>query len=130
MEKAFEVLLVSCGPENRKALFGVFRDLPVKAHTISTLAEVRRYAAVSRIDLVFCEEQLSDGSYREVFSELRTTWPSARFVLLMGNGEWTEYLEALRLGVAEVLRPPLLPIDIDLALIHSSWNTRRDWLTQ
>ena len=80
----------------------MFRDLPVKVHTASTLAEARRFMAANRIDMVFCEEQLSDGSYREVFFELRSTWPAARFVLLMGNGEWTEYLEALRLGVEEV----------------------------
>jgi hypothetical protein len=33
--------------------------------------------------------------------------------------EWEEYLEALRLGAEEVLRCPLQPTDIDLALIHA-----------
>ena len=33
--------------------------------------------------------------------------------------EWEEYLEALRLGATEVLRCPLQPSDVDLALIHA-----------
>ena len=42
-----------------------------------------------------------------------------RFVVMLCTGEWEEYLEALRLGAEEVLRCPLQPTDVDLALIHA-----------
>jgi hypothetical protein len=47
----------------------------------------------------------------------------------MRDGERPEYLEALRLGVQEVLRPPLLPIDIDLAFIHSFRRIERELMS-
>lgn len=123
MENSFGVLIVSPRPENRKICLGVLGVLPVSAFAVSTLAQARELMASRPMDMVFCEEQLSDGSYREILSELRATRSSTQFVLLMNNGEWNEYLEALRLGVEEVLRPPLLPMDIDLAFIHSLRKT-------
>jgi hypothetical protein len=38
---------------------------------------------------------------------------------MLCTGEWDEYLEALHLGAEEVLRCPLQPTDVDLALIHA-----------
>ena len=34
-------------------------------------------------------------------------------------GEWTEYMEALRLGVFEVISSPLHPTDVELAVIRA-----------
>jgi DNA-binding NtrC family response regulator len=50
---------------------------------------------------------------------VRTLHPATRFVVMLCTGEWEEYLEALRLGAEEVLRCPLQPTDVDLALIHA-----------
>ena len=130
MEKVLDVLLVSCHAENRRTLFGVFQDLPVNAHSVFTLAQAIEFISAHRIDMVFCEETLPDGSYRDVLAKLRSDSPSAQFILLMCSGEWDEYLEALRLGVEEVLGSPVLPIDVDLALIHSFRNAPRELVCQ
>ena len=130
MEKVLDVFLISCHAENRRTLFGVFQDLPVNAHSVFTLAQAMEFISGHRFDLVFCEEKLPDGSYREALSKLRSRSSSAQFILLMCHGEWDEYLEALRLGVEEVLRSPVLPIDIDLALIHSARNAPREFVCQ
>jgi hypothetical protein len=44
---------------------------------------------------------------------------------MLCTGEWEEYLEALHLGAAEVIRCPLQPTDVDLALIHTMHDRRR-----
>ena len=119
MEKPLQVLVVSCNAETRRTLSGVLRDLPVRAHLFSSVAQARHFVATRHVDMVFCEELLFDGSYKQLLGALRVARPDAQFVLVMRNGEWAEYLEALRLGVENVLRPPLLPIDIDLVFIHS-----------
>ena len=126
MQKPFEVLFVSSQDENKKTLLGVCRDLPVKARTVYTFAQAKQFLSAHQVRMVFCDELLPDGSYREVLAVLRTASPIAQFVLVMRDGEWQEYLEALRLGVQEVLRPPLLPIDIDLAFIHSFQRIERE----
>ena len=126
MEKPFQVLFVSSQVENKRTLLGVCRDLPVKAHTAYSFAQAKQFLSSHPVGMVFCDELLPDGSYREVLAALRTASPAAHFVLVMRDGEWREYLEALRLGVQEVLRPPLLSIDIDLAFIHSFQRIERE----
>ena len=119
MEKELDLLLVSCRYENRETMFRVFRDLPVNPYSVSTVQQAKEFLSDHPVEAVFCEERLGDGSYREVLTELRCQSPCARFVLMMCTGEWVDYLEALRLGVAEVLRAPLQAINVDLALIHA-----------
>lgn len=130
MEKALDVLVVCCQLENTKTLLGVFRDLPIKAHSVSKLAQANEFMANHRVDMVFCDEWLPDGSYRGVLARLRDTSPAAQFVLLMLNGEGQACLEASRLGVEEVLRPPLRPIDVDLAFVHSFRHAEHDLVSQ
>ena len=74
VEKAFGVSLVSQSPKNRKTLFRVLEDLPVKVQAVFTLAQIRRFMPIHHIDIAFCEEQLPDSSYREIFSAIRTVW--------------------------------------------------------
>jgi DNA-binding NtrC family response regulator len=130
VEKVLDVLLVGCQIENRRNLFDVFRDIPVDAYTVSNLAGAKEFLANHRIDMMFCEEHLADGSYGDALSELRATSPSAQFVLLMRKEEWEEYLEALRLGVEHVLRVPLQSIDVDLMLIRSMRNVTHELVSQ
>jgi DNA-binding NtrC family response regulator len=119
MEQQVKVLLVSSQRENKRTLLGVLRDLTVRPYVVSTWAQAKTLISRHEFSVVFCEELLPDGSYRDVFTFLREISNAAKFVLVLRDGEWEEYLEALRLGVEEVLRPPLMSIDVDLTLIHA-----------
>lgn len=119
MEKLLEVLIVSCRPENRKALLKVFEDLPLNTYCVSNLKQAREALATHEVAVVFCEERLSDGSYRELLSTVQQLNKIPRFVVTLCTGEWEEYLEALHLGASEVIRCPLQPTDVDMALIHT-----------
>lgn len=66
--------------------------------------------------MVSYEELLSDGSYCDLLTDVRATWPETRFVALLST---EEYLQAMRLGAQEVLRCPLWSTDVDLVLIQS-----------
>jgi DNA-binding NtrC family response regulator len=79
--------------------------------------------------MVFCEERLSDGSYCDLLTDVRATWPETRFVVLLCRGKWKEYLQAMRLGAQEVLRCPLRPTDIDLVLIQATKKSARKEMT-
>jgi DNA-binding NtrC family response regulator len=129
MQKLLPVLIVSCRPENRKSLLKVFDGLPLNTYCASNLAQAREVLSKHKPAVVFCEERLSDGSYRELLSTVHASSPKLRFVVMLCTGEWEEYLEALHLGAAEVIRCPLEPTDIDMALIHTmhgngalTWN--------
>jgi DNA-binding NtrC family response regulator len=120
MEIPLPILIVSCRPENRKMLTRIFDGLPVDSYVAPTLEEARTALKSRQFAVVFCEERLRDGSYRELMAEVQSNAPDTQFIVLLCTGEWEEYLEALRLGAEEVLRCPLQPTDVDLALIHAT----------
>jgi DNA-binding NtrC family response regulator len=116
------ILIVSCRPENRKMLLRVFEDLPIDSYSASSIHQAKEALRARSFSVVFCEERLTDGAYTDLLKELKNTQPSTRLVVMLCTGEWEEYLEALRLGAEEVLRCPLQPTDVDLALIHAMRN--------
>jgi DNA-binding NtrC family response regulator len=124
MRNQLEVLVVSCRPENRKSLLRVFDGLPINAYCASSIQQAREFLTSHALAVVFCEERLSDGSYRDLLSTVQSCSPSVRFVVMLCTGEWEEYLEALHLGASEVIRCPLQPTDVDMALIHTMHDSR------
>lgn len=119
MDNGLPILIVSCRPENRKMLLRVFDGLPVDSYTASTLQQARETLRSRSFSVIFCEERLSDGRYADLLPDVRAVSGDARFVVMLCTGEWEEYLEALRVGAEEVLRCPLQPTDVDLALINA-----------
>ena len=125
MDNGLPILIVSCRPENRKTLMRVFDGLPIDSYSASTIQQAKETLDSRSFSVVFCEERLSDGCYRDLLNDVRLSAASQNtgFVVMLCTGEWEEYLEALRLGAEEVLRCPLQPTDIDLALIHATRNS-------
>jgi DNA-binding NtrC family response regulator len=119
MDKKVAILVVSCRVENKKLLVRVFDGLPLDAYVVSSVQQAKETLSSRPFSVVFCEERLPDGGYSELLQEVHVTPSHPRFVVLLCTGEWDEYLEALRLGVGEVLRCPLQPTEVDLALIHA-----------
>ena len=122
MDNGLPILIISCRPENRKMLLRVFDGLPIDSYSASSIAQAREALHSRSFSVIFCEERLADGSYRDLLEEIHSASDATRFVVMLCTGEWEEYLEALRLGAEEVLRCPLQPTDIDLALIHAMRN--------
>ena len=119
MDHGLPILIVSCRPENRKMLMRVFDGLPIDSYAAPSIAQAKEALQSHSFSVVFCEERLSDGTYGELLNDVHSNQQGTRFVVMLCTGEWEEYLEALRLGAEEVLRCPLQPTDIDLALIHA-----------
>jgi DNA-binding NtrC family response regulator len=119
MDNGLPILIVSCRAENRKMLMRIFEGLPIDSYTAHTLEQAREALKSRPFSVVFCEERLSDGSYRDLLADLRAAADEIRFVVMLCTGEWEEYLEAMHRGAEEVLRCPLQPTDVDLALIHA-----------
>jgi two-component system response regulator PilR (NtrC family) len=119
MDNGLPILIVSCRPDNRKMLMRVFDGLPIDSYSAPSIEQAKEALRLRPFSVVFCEERLTDGSYNDLLREVRAASEDIRFVVMLCTGEWEEYLEALRLGAEEVLRCPLQPTDVDLALIHA-----------
>jgi DNA-binding NtrC family response regulator len=113
------VLVVSARLENKKALLRILNNLPVEVFTVGSHAQAREVLAQRPISIVFCEERVTDGGYLDLLAHTLTRHESVQFIVMLFAGEWTHYAEALRFGATEVVRCPLLPTDVELALIHA-----------
>src|SRR5262249_10220268 len=120
MENRWDILVVSGRFENKRTLLHILYDLPVFVFTSSTVREAHEVLATRPIRLVFCEENLADGSYRNLLDSIHSAQPSTQLVLMLSTGEWDEYLEALKLGAWDVVRCPLQATDVELALIRAA----------
>ena len=126
MENAVDVLVVSSRIENKKTLMRTLEGLPVNTFSASTIFQALEFLATHPFAIVFCEERLPDGSYRELLASVASSPQTNRFIVVQCTDEWEQYLEALRLGAAEVLRVPLRAPDIDIALFHAMRQGREN----
>jgi DNA-binding NtrC family response regulator len=115
--KQWDVLIVSARGENSQALLRILKDLPIHTFAAASVAQAKQVLSRHPVDLIFCEESLPDGSYRQLLELAIARNKKSRFVVILCTGEWDEYLEAIGLGVTDVLRCPLQSIDVELVLI-------------
>jgi len=97
----------------------MLEGMSVNVFSCSTLIQIGELLSKQKIELIFCDESLSDGSFRDLLRANHTWMGKPRIVVIFSTGEWAEYLEALQLGVFEVISAPLHPTDVELAVIRA-----------
>ena len=118
MPSEVAALVVSPCLENRKALLRILDGLSADVFAVARIAQAREVLEARTIAVIFCEESVSDGTYRDLLAFAAAQQKNIQFIVMLTTGEWPEFLEALNLG-AEALRCPLQPTDVELALIHA-----------
>ena len=118
MHDQVAALVVSGRVEDRQNLARILDRLSTNVFIVGTLAHAREVLQLQPITIIFCDERVSDGSYRDLVAFAKGQRKPAQFVVMLSTGEWPEYLEALGLGV-EAIRCPIQPTDVELALIHA-----------
>jgi DNA-binding NtrC family response regulator len=112
MDKPIPVLVVSSESENCNALGNTINQEGWSTICASTVGECEGVLAEQNIDLVFCERDLTDGTYRDVLVIARSRRRSARLVVVSRLANWDEYLEALREGAFDLIASPYKSADI------------------
>lgn len=113
MLNSLNVLIVSERPDHLRPLVRALDASSARISACFTIRSAREIFSQQPVDLVFTDEYLSDGSYRELLRSNHFGQQSASFVLLLHTGEWEEYLDAMRLGALEVLRCPLQSAEVE-----------------
>ena len=119
-------VLVACSEMNRNALVHMLEGMSVSVFPCSTLSQAEEVLSRQKIELVFCDESLSDGSFRDLLRANQAWVGRPHIVVIFQLGEWTEYLEALQLGVFEVISSPLHPTDVELAVSRAMRDEVRE----
>lgn len=119
MSGEIDLLIISSRLENKRTILRFLEGLPLNIYAVGNVEEAEETLQEHAIDVVVCDERLSDGTYHDVLALTLDRRPLIQFILLLCAGGQEEYSEAIRLGVTDVVRPPLHPTDIELALIHA-----------
>ena len=80
MESEVDVLIVSSRIENKRSLLRTLEGLPVNTFSASTVFQALEFLATHPLAIVFCEERLPDGSYRELLTSLPSSPHMNRFI--------------------------------------------------
>src|SRR5262245_59738243 len=73
LQRTTDVLIISDRLENRKKLQTILEGLPVSIYLAATIKQAEEIMSNIAVEIIFCEEILSDGSYRLLLKHLRTT---------------------------------------------------------
>lgn len=119
MEGHSHALVLSSYLEYRGLLLRILEDLRVDTFASATLAEAEEILSQQGVALVFCDDRLTDGSYRDLLRTLRT-WKKEPYVVVTTRiGEWKEYLEALDLGAFDMIQYPYRSSEVELNVIRA-----------
>jgi DNA-binding NtrC family response regulator len=115
-----DALVVSDKMEHVQSLVRILDGLLTNVYVACTIKQAQEVLGRQPLGLVFCDERISGGSYRELLSAGDARRRASRLVVMLQTGEWDEYLEAMRLGAFEVIRCPVQPTDVEMTLINAS----------
>ena len=107
-----EVLVASSDAGKRTALVDVLAQCGLKPMTARNLSEVRAILAERPVHLVFCEDALPEGGFREVLWMAQATGSGVPLVVSSLLGELEEYLEAMQLGAFDFIAAPYRPSEV------------------
>lgn len=119
MLRRWDVLVACNEMKSRNALVHMLDGMSVSVFSCSTLSQAKEVLASHNIQLVFCDEKLSDGSFRDFLRPCDEGIGKPHVAVICHFDERSEYREALRLGAFEVLSSPLYPTDVELAVIRA-----------
>lgn len=109
-------VLVACSHvERRIELVENLARCGLEAMIAADVNEVRAVFAQGPVHLVFCEDGLPEGGFREVLRFAKTTGSGVPLVVCSLLGELDEYLEAMQLGGFDFIAPPIVVLKSKLS---------------
>jgi len=112
METPTRILVASSELENRRSLVEILEKEGYDAICVSRTSEGKEVLETQKVELIFCDRRLTDGSYRDVVAAARSMQAKARVVVTSRLADWDEYLEALRHGAFDLIASPCRPTDV------------------
>lgn len=119
MDGHHHALVTSSSLESRRVLLRMLEVLKVNTFASATLAEAEEVLSRQEVALVFCDDRLTDGTYRDLLQTLRTRKKTPHMVVTTRIGEWKDYLEALGLGASDMIPYPFRSADVELNVIRA-----------
>ena len=114
-----EVLVASADAESRRILASVLSQWGLEIICSSTVSNANAILARQAVPLVFCEDRLADGTFRDVLGAARLVKPKVRVVVSARMSDENRYSEAIQLGAFDVIPCPCRLADVQRVVFHA-----------
>ena len=114
-----KVLLLTPNLEVRQSILRTLDRLSVDTINCSTCQQAADLLARQEFDVIFCDEYLVDGSYRDLIHPNNYAARTPRIIVTTRTGEWDLYFKALGNGAFDIIRAPWHSTDIEMILIRA-----------
>ena len=119
-----QVLVVSPGP-NREAVKSAMSRWSIDLLCCSDVHEAKVLLPSSNPSLVFCEEQLSDGTYRDLLQDIGRVQKVRLVVMSESNDLDQAFNEVSAFGAFEIIASPARPTDVQWITIRAMQEESR-----
>jgi len=120
MSKEWDVLVASGNFEHRRSLIRILEELPLNVISVSTFQQAAEVLSRQHISLLFADQQLPDGSYKELLSHTHSAGQTTCVVLTAAASESVDPQEVAKSGVLGTLKYPFHATDVELQVIRAA----------
>jgi len=120
MSKEWDVLVASANFEQRRSLVKILEELPVNVITVSTLQQAEEVLSRQPIALMFSDQRLPDGSYKELLNNAHSVAQPPWVVLTTEPDDPVDPQEAAGGQVLGTLKYPFHATDVELHIIRAA----------
>ena len=121
----WKIVIISSDSSHVSILTDMLKRQELESISTSTLGQYRDLLATQPVELVFCDQDLPDGTYKDVVSVSRSVGSKARVVVTSRRAHWPEFLEAMDAGAFDVICTPCRSKDVEWMLIQAKRDDRK-----
>jgi DNA-binding NtrC family response regulator len=126
MSKEWDVLVASANLEHRRSLIRILEELPVNVISVSTFQQATEVLSRQHIALMFSDQRLPDGSFREFLNHAHSAAQTPHVVLTTEVNDSVDLQELTECGVLATVRYPFHATDVELQIIRATHQERQE----
>jgi DNA-binding NtrC family response regulator len=111
-----QVLVVARESKDRDALKKTLAESGSHVFCYATLLEAESFLSGQRVNAIFAEEQLPDGNFQALRTEVEHFQQGVPIVALTRNMDWDSYLASMASGAFDCLSLPASTLEIKRVL--------------
>jgi len=115
----WEVLIATADLETCRRLASILSQWGFVPICAVTVAKAKAILARQSVPMVFCEDRLADGSFRDVLGAAKLVNSNARVVVTSRTDDADGDQEAVQLGAFDVIPCPCRPADVHRVVSHA-----------
>lgn len=126
MSKEWDVLVASGNFEHRRSLIRILEELLLNVISVSTFQQAEEVLTRQHISVLFSDQRLPDGSYKQLLSHTQSAGQRPRVVLTTEESDPVDLQEVDYRHVLGTLKYPFHATDVELQIIRAAHEEQEE----